>query len=43
MIEHATLRPLSLLGLACRNIKVAVAWRHFKISIFAVTPSVAFL
>jgi hypothetical protein len=42
MVEHATLRPLSLLGLACRNIRVAIACRHLKISILAVTSAVAF-
>jgi hypothetical protein len=34
MVESATLRPLSLLGLACSSIQAAIACGHLKISDF---------
>jgi hypothetical protein len=37
MVESATLRPLSLLGLACSSIRAGIAHGHLKISIFAVS------
>lgn len=37
MVESATLRPLSLLGLACSCIRAAIACGHLKNPIFAVS------